>query len=368
MMKAAVLYETNTPLVIEEVEIDPPKAHEVRVDIAAAGVCRSDLHFMKGEAVISMPAVLGHEGSAIVVEVGEGVDSVVPGDHVILCFSPYCGHCTSCLTGHPNRCDTHQRATGKMFDGTNRIHLGGTDLTQMAKLACFAEQAIVPDTGLAKIDPTVPFGVAALIGCSVTTGVGTAIYSAEITPGSTVAVIGCGGVGLNIVQGARVAGATRIIAVDVNDAALEFAGRFGATDTVNARHGDAVKAIKDLTDGRGVDYAFEAFGSADTITMAFDAARKGGTAVIAGIAPLGDKAAIDGVSLVRQEKTLKGAYYGASQPTLDFYRMLEMYHAGKLEIDGLITRTYTLDRINEAYEELDRGVVGRGIIEFPVGG
>jgi S-(hydroxymethyl)glutathione dehydrogenase/alcohol dehydrogenase len=363
-MKAAVLYETNKPLVIEEVDIDPPKAHEVRVKVAAAGVCRSDLHFMKGEAIISTPAVLGHEGSAVVQEIGEGVTSVAPGDHVILCFAPYCGHCTSCLTGHPNRCDTHQQASGKMFDGTNRIHVGGQDLTQMAKLACFAEEAIVPETGVAKIDASVPMGVAALIGCSVTTGVGTAIYSAEVTPGSTVAVIGCGGVGLNVVQGARIAGATRIIAVDINDAALEFAGKFGATDTVNAKHGDAVKAIRDLTGGAGVDYAFEAFGSSETITTAFEAARKGGTAVIAGLAPVGDPAAIDGVMLVRQEKTLKGAYYGASRPTLDFYRMLDMYQSGALDIDNLITRTYSLDQINEAYEELDRGVVGRGIIAF----
>jgi Zn-dependent alcohol dehydrogenase len=249
-----------------------------------------------------------------------------------------------------------------MFDGTNRIHVGGQDLTQMAKLACFAEEAIVPETGVAKIDASVPMGVAALIGCSVTTGVGTAIYSAEVTPGSTVAVIGCGGVGLNVVQGARIAGATRIIAVDINDAALEFAGKFGATDTVNAKHGDAVKAIRDLTGGAGVDYAFEAFGSSETITTAFEAARKGGTAVIAGLAPVGDPAAIDGVMLVRQEKTLKGAYYGASRPTLDFYRMLDMYQSGALDIDNLITRTYSLDQINEAYEELDRGVVGRGII------
>ena len=363
-MKAAVLYETNKPLVIEDVEIDPPKAHELKVKIAAAGVCRSDLHFMKGEAIISTPAVLGHEGSAVVEQVGEGVTNVAPGDHVILSFAPYCGHCRSCLTGHPNVCDTHQKGTGKMFDGTNRIHLRGKDLTQMSKLACFAEEAIVADTGCVRIDPAVPLGVAALIGCSVTTGVGTAIYAARVEPGSTVAVIGCGGVGLNVVQGARVAGATRIIAVDVNDAALEFAGKFGATHTINPRHVDAVKAIKELTDGRGADYAIEAFGSSETITMAFNAIRKGGTAVIAGIAPVGDSAAIDGVALVRQEKTLKGAYYGASQPTLDFFNMLQMYDAGQVDVDGLITRRYTLDQINEAYQELDRGAVGRGIIDF----
>ena len=363
-MKAAVLHETNQPLVIEQVDIDPPKANEVKVKISAAGVCRSDLHFMKGEAIINTPAVLGHEGSAVVMEVGEEVTTVASGDHVILSFAPYCGHCESCLTGHPNTCDTHQRATGKMFDGTSRIHLQGKDLTQMAKLGCFAEESIVPETGVVKIDPGISLQAAALIGCSVTTGVGTAIYSAGVTPGSTVAVIGCGGVGLNVIQGARVAGAIRIIAVDVNDAALEFAGKFGATHSVNPRNGDHVKAIRELTDGRGVDYAFEAFGSSETTTMAFEAVRKHGTAVIAGISPVGDHALIDSVALVRQEKTLKGAYYGASRPSLDFHRMVEMYEAGQIDVDGLITRTYTLDQINEAYEELDRGVVGRGVITF----
>jgi NDMA-dependent alcohol dehydrogenase len=363
-MKAAVLYETNQPLVIEQVEIDPPKAYEVKVKIAAAGVCRSDLHFMKGEAIINTPAVLGHEGSAVVMEVGEGVTSVSPGDHVILSFAPYCGRCESCLTGHPNTCDTHQKATGKMFDGTSRIHIGGQDLTQMGKVGCFAEESIVPETGVSKIDPGVSLEAAALIGCSVTTGVGTAIYAANITSGSTVAVIGCGGVGLNVVQGARIAGASRIIAVDVNDAALEFAGKFGATDSVNPNSGDPVKAIRDLTGGKGADYTFEAFGSSETLTMAFEAARKHGTAVIAGLAPVGDHAAIDGVMLVRQEKTLKGAYYGASKPSIDFHHMVEMYQSGKLDVDGLITRHYKLDEINEAYEELDRGVVGRGVITF----
>jgi S-(hydroxymethyl)glutathione dehydrogenase/alcohol dehydrogenase len=361
-MKAAVLYAINTPLVIEDVQIDPPKAHELRVRIAAAGVCRSDLHFMRGEAIIPTPAVLGHEGSAVVLEIGEGVTGLEVGDHVILSFAPYCGHCTSCLTGHPNRCDTHAKAASKMFDGTNRLHVGGQDLAQMAKLACFAEEAIVPDTGCAKIDPEFPLDQAALIGCSVTTGVGTAIYSANVEPGSTVAVIGCGGVGLNVVQGARAAGATRIIAVDVNDAALEFAGKFGATQTVNPRHADAVKAIRNLTDGLGVDYAFEAFGSTETITMAFDATRKGGTSIVAGLAAEGEQAGVDAVALVRQEKTLKGAYYGGSKPMLDFHRMVEMTRAGQIDVGGLITRRYTLDQINEAYEELDRGAVGRGVI------
>lgn len=362
-MKAAVLVETNQPLSVEEVALDPPKAHEVRVRIAAAGVCRSDLHFMRGEAIIPTPAVLGHEGSAVVEEVGEGVTRVAPGDHVILAFAPFCGHCRSCLSGRPNVCDTHMATGPNMFDGTRRLHRNGERLAHMGKVACFAEQSVVPETGCVKIDPSFPLDQAALIGCSVTTGVGAVLFNAKVEPGSTVAVIGCGGVGLNIVQGARLAGAVRIIAVDVNDAALEFATKFGATDTVNAKERDPLKAVRDLTGG-GVDYAFEAYGSAETSTLAFDAARKGGTAVIVGLAAVGETAAIDAVQIVRMEKTLKGSYYGTSRPAWDFFRMIDLTLSRQLDVGGLITRRYGLDDINEAYEELDRGAVGRGVITF----
>lgn len=362
-MKAAVLYEINKPLVIENVDLDSPKAYEVKVKIAAAGVCRSDLHFMRGEAAIPLPAVLGHEGSAVVTAVGELVTRVAPGDHVILSFVPFCGFCKSCLSGRANICDTHLATGPNMFDGTRRLHSRGQDLAHMGKVACFAEEAIVPETGVVRIDNDFPLPQAALIGCSVTTGVGSVLFNAKVEPGSTVAVIGCGGVGLNVLQGARLAGASKIIAVDVSDAALEFATRFGATDTVNAQARDPLKALRELTNG-GVDYAFESFGSSETISLAFDASRKGGTAIIVGLAPIGDFAGIDPVALVRQEKTLKGSYYGTSRPAIDFERMIRLYKEGRVDVDGLITRTYQLDQINEAYEELARGVVGRGIISF----
>tara|TARA_Y100001936_G_C16088159_1_gene683528 strand:+ start:128 stop:1219 length:1092 start_codon:yes stop_codon:yes gene_type:complete len=362
-MKAAVLVETNSPLVIQEVELDPPKAHEVRVRIAAAGVCRSDLHFMKGEATIPTPAVLGHEGSAIVLEIGDGVTRVSPGDHVILAFAPFCGHCRSCLSGRSNICDTHMATGPNMFDGTRRLHANGKDLAHMGKVACFAEEAIVPETGCIKIDPSFPLPQAALIGCSVTTGVGSVLYNAEVKPGSSVAIIGCGGVGLNIVQGARLAGASKIIAVDINDAALEFATKFGATDIVNPKDSDGLKKIKELSEG-GVDYAFEAFGSSETISLTFDSVCKGGTAIIVGLAAIDDFPSIDPVALVRQEKTIKGSYYGTSRPAIDFYQMVDLYNRNQIDVDGLITRNYTLDEINEAYVELDKGVIGRGIITF----
>lgn len=360
-MKAAVLREVNKPLSIEEVELDPPKEHEVRVRIAAAGVCRSDLHFMHGAAAIRTPAVLGHEGSAVVEEVGGHVSRVKPGDHVILSFAPHCGQCASCLSGHANLCDLHMATAGTLFDRTVRLHAGGEDLAHMGKVACFAEQAVVPETGCIPIADDFPLEQAALIGCSVTTGVGAALFCGEVRPGTSVAVFGVGGVGLNIVQGARLSGAGKIIAVDVNDAALEFAGRFGATDVVNPRDVDPVKRVRELTDG-GADFTFEAFGSTETSTAAFDAARKRGTVVIAGLAPVGEQFGVDAVQLVRQEKVIKGSYYGSAIPANDMHRMVELTNAGKIDVGGLITRRYRLDEINEAYDELERGAVGRGVI------
>jgi S-(hydroxymethyl)glutathione dehydrogenase/alcohol dehydrogenase len=361
-MKAAVLYEYGKPLSLEEVELDPPKAHEVRVRIAAAGVCRSDLHIMKGEAHIKLPAVLGHEGSGVVVETGEGVASLKPGDHVILSFVPNCGRCYFCTTGRTNLCDAHAATGPNLFDGTTRLHTGAQRISHMGKVACFAQEAVVPESGCIPISKDLPLPQAALIGCCVTTGVGAVIFNARVEPGSTVAVVGCGGVGLNVIQGARLVNASKIIAVDINEGALEFAMRFGATHTVNPTRQDALKRIREITGGLGADYAFEVFGSSETVRLAFEAARKGGTAVVVGLAPVGDLASIDPVALVRQEKTLKGCYYGSSRPTMDMHRMVELYQQGKLDLDGLITRSYRLDEINRAYQELDRGQVGRGVI------
>ena len=319
---------------------------------------------MRGHAAMKMPAVLGHEGSAVVEIVGEHVTRVKPGDHVILSFAPHCGHCASCLSGHANLCDRHMATGGTMFDGTVRLHSGSEDIAHMGKVACFAEQAVVPETGCIPIAEDFPLDQAALIGCCVTTGVGAVLNSARVNPGSTVAVIGAGGVGLNVAQGARLAGAARVIVVDVNDAALEFAGRFGATDMVNPTHENALQRIRDLTGGAGVDYAFEVFGSAETITMALDATKKGGTAVVIGLTAMGEETGIDALQLVRQEKTLKGSYYGSAAPAVDMHRTVDLTTTGKIDVGGLITRRYRLDEINDAYEELARGAVGRGIIEF----
>ncbi len=361
-MKAAVLYELGKPLVIDELTLDPPKAGEVRVRIASAGICRSDLHYIHGDARIVTPAVLGHEGAAIVTEVGESVKSLHTGDHVILSFAPSCGRCTYCLTGRSNLCNAHLATTGTLFDGTMRLHKGDQRITHMGKVACFAQEAVVPETGCIPIPDDMPFPQAALIGCCVTTGVGAAMFSAQVTPGSTVAVIGCGGVGINVIQGARLLNASVIIAVDIDEGKLEFAMRFGATHAVNPTQQDTVERIREITGGLGADYAFEVYGSTETITTAFNAVRRGGTAVVVGLAPVEELAGIDAVALVRQQKTLKGTYYGNARPTVDMPTMVDLYRSGKINIDDQVTRHYKLEEISRAFEDLERGEVGRGVI------
>ena len=363
-MKAAVLYEYNTPLVVEDVELDDPKAGEVLIKTGAAGICRSDYHFMKGEARTVLPAVLGHEGAGIVEKVGDGVSTVNPGDHVILSFVPNCGHCYFCTTGRPNLCDLHASTPGGLFDGTSRLHKSDQSISQFGKVACFAERTVVPETGCIPVAKNVPLDAAALIGCCVTTGVGAAIINAQIEPGSTVAVVGCGGVGLNVIQGSSLMNASKIIAVDIREGQLEFAMKFGATHTVNASHQDAVERVKAITGGLGADYTFEVYGSAETVETAYAMARKGGTVVVVGIAPVGEKAGINAMSLVRDEKVLKGSYYGSARCHVDMPRMVDLYTSGRLNLDDLITRRYNLDQINQAYDDLDQGEIGRGVIVF----
>ncbi|MBI2887462.1 MAG: Zn-dependent alcohol dehydrogenase [Chloroflexi bacterium] len=364
-VKAAVLHEENKPLAIEEIELQPPKRGEVLIKVGAAGICRSDLHFIKGEAPITLPAILGHEGSGTVEAVGEGVTMVKPGDRVILSFVPNCGFCHYCETGRPHLCDTALSVNrGVMMDGTSRhFTASGKQITNMGKVSCFAERTVAPESGCIPVAEDFPLENAALVGCSVTTGVGAVLFNAKVQPGSSVAVVGCGGVGLNVIQGARIAGATTIIAVDVQDPQLDFACRFGATHSVNASREDAVARVRQITQG-GVDYAFEAFGGGETTNMAVEMTRKGGTAVIVGLAPVGDKAPIEAMTLTRLEKTIKGCYYGSSRPRQDMPRLVELYRRGVLDIDHLVARRYSLDQINGAFADLDSSKVGRGVIVF----
>ena len=364
MVKAAVLYETGQPLVIEDLELDEPKEGEVLVKIGAAGICRSDRHFMHGDAPISLPVVLGHEGAGTVERVGPGVSSVKPGQQVILSFVPACGRCKSCLEGKSNVCDNHMATGPNMYDGTCRLHKGDQYIHHMGKVACFAEYAVVPETGCVPTPSPVPMDKAAMIGCCVPTGVGAALFSANVQPGSTVAVVGCGGVGLNVIMGAKLVNAAKIIAVDIRESQLEFAMKFGATHSVNASDRDPVAQVKELTGGLGADYTFEVFGSADTIKASYEMCRKSGTVTVVGIAPFGVEAPINAVDLVRNEKTIRGTYYGSVRSLVDMPKLAEMYLSGKLNLDDLVVRHYSLDQVNDAYADLDRGEVGRGAIVF----
>jgi S-(hydroxymethyl)glutathione dehydrogenase/alcohol dehydrogenase len=362
-LKAAILYEANRPLEIKDLRQDPPKAGEVRVSMGVAGICASDHHIMTGTAILPLPAVLGHEGAGTVVEVGAGVTRVRPGDRCILSFVSDCGQCRSCRTGNPQLCDTFRQTGGRQIDGTVRLHDGDTDVDQMGKLGVFAESIIIPQQACQPIPDEVPLHVAALIGCCVTTGVGAVINSPAASTGMTVAVFGCGGVGLCVIQGARLLNASRIIAVDIYDHKLEFAYKFGATDVLNAREGDAAEAIKEMTGG-GVDMAFDSFGSAATTAQAMKALRKAGTAVLIGLAPVGDTAPIDMMDMVRNQKTLSGSYYGSASPHQTFSKLVDFYLKGRLDVESLITRRYALEQINEAFDALARGEDGRGVIAF----
>jgi S-(hydroxymethyl)glutathione dehydrogenase/alcohol dehydrogenase len=363
-VKAAVLYDYRTPLVVEELQLDDPQAGEVLVKVAASGVCRSDWHVMKGEWTSPLPIVLGHEAAGVVAEVGPNVTRVKPGDPVVISFAPNCGYCEYCTTGRPHLCATMRRVPGGTLPaGGTRLHKDGQPVYHFARTASFAEYAVIHESGAVPIGPDVPVELAALVGCAVTTGVGAVLNTARVTPGSTVAVIGCGGVGLNVIQGARLVHAARIIAVDVSQPKLEFARRFGATDEIDAREEDAARAIRHLTGG-GVDYAFEVLGSGPTIRLAYDAVRPGGTAVVVGMAADGEEVRIDARSIASNEKTLKGCFYGSARTRVDMPLLVSLAHGGKLDLDALVTRRYPLEEINEAYAALDGGEPGRGLIVF----
>ncbi len=362
-MKAAVLYETNEPLQIRELEQDPPKSGEVRVKMGAAGLCASDHHFMTGRAEVKLPVVLGHEGSGTVTEVGPGVTRVKPGDRCALSFISHCGYCRPCLTGYPNLCDTNYRTGAALFDGTTRLHEGDADIYQLSKLGVFGETGVIPEQACHPIPRDISMPVAAMIGCCVTTGVGAVINNPTAKAGMTVAVIGCGGVGLNVIQGAQLLNASRIIAIDIYDHKLEFAYKFGATDVVNSREVDLVETVKELVP-RGVDMAFDAFGSPATTAAAVKAVRKTGAAVMVGLGAVGETTPIDMVDMLRNQKSLVGAYYGMVSPHETFDKIIVFYLKGKLDIDSLITRSFSLDQINEGYEALVRGEDGRGVIVY----
>jgi S-(hydroxymethyl)glutathione dehydrogenase / alcohol dehydrogenase len=365
-INAAVLRGAHQPFTIEQLILDEPRSGEVLVKIAASGVCHSDYHLVTGATQHPMPLVPGHEGAGVIEAVGPGVTSIERGDHVILNWAPYCGHCFYCQRGKPNLCDTFIGPiwAGTMLDGTVRLHSGGQDVYHFSGLSTFAEYAVVPQESVVVIRKDAPLKVAALVGCAVATGVGAAMYTAGVRAGESVVVYGCGGVGLSILQGALLCGAGTIIAVDTNQKKMDIACQFGATHALQSG-ADTVGAIRELTNGRGADHVFEAVGIPALQEEALHAARPGGTIVLAGLSAMGTGTNLPGAVITRQEKVIKGSYYGTVQAHRDFPMLIDLYMAGKLRLDEMVSEEYRLDQINEAYEVMRAGDSARGVVIFP---
>ncbi len=361
-MKALVCDE-NSKIAIQNITLDPPKAGEVLIKMAATGVCHSDLSVQNRTLPLPIPMVLGHEGAGVVEQVGEGVSNVVPGDHVVLSFIPECGTCHFCERREPFLCANGTSPTGAMMDGTFRTHLDGKDIPVMQFLGCMAEYAVVPSISVVSIDKDIPLASAALVGCGVTTGVGAAINTAKVKPGATVAVFGCGGVGLSVIQGARIAGADRIIGVDLADNKLDMAKKFGATDVVNAAN-DPVAQIKALTNEIGVDNAFEAIGIGAVAQQAYAATRRGGTTTIVGAGKITDSITLNALIFFADAKNVQGCFYGSVNPREDFPKLLGLYKRGKLDLDGMVTKTYSIDEAPQAFEDMEQGRNARGVIVY----
>jgi len=359
-MKAAVLYEQNQPLQIEEVQISKPKSREVLLRPTAAGVCHSDLHFADGSYPYEMPTILGHESAGIVEAVGPDVNYVKPGDHVITCLSVFCGHCHKCITGHLSLC-ANKPALARAPNEEPRLSKGGSPVHQFLHLSSFAEQMLVHEHALVKVREDMPLDKAALIGCSTTTGVGAVFHTAAVEPGSKVAVIGCGGVGLACINGAAIAGAGQIIAVDMVDSKLEIAKSLGATDVVNAS-GDAVAEVIEMTQG-GCDYTFEAIGLKATTEQAFKMLAPGGTATVIGMIPVGTMVELHGADFLR-EKKIQGSNMGSNRFRVDMPRFVEFYLNGKLHLDQMISKHITLNDVNDALDALKTGQEARHVIMF----
>ncbi|MDE0309892.1 MAG: Zn-dependent alcohol dehydrogenase [Acidiferrobacterales bacterium] len=359
-MKAAVLHEPHQPLIIEEVDISNPKSREVLIRTAAVGVCHSDLHYIDGHYATPLPTVLGHEASGIVEKVGSEVNYVKPGDYVITCLSVFCGYCEFCVTGRPFSCANPK--TARADHESPRLSQDGKVVHQFYDLSSFAEQMLIHEHALVRIRRDMPLDRAALIGCAVTTGVGAVVNTADIEVGATVAVIGCGGVGLSAINGAAIAGAGQIIAIDVADSKLEVARQFGATDTINSIDLDPVEMVRELTSG-GVEYSFEALGTKPTSEQAFEMLRRSGVATIVGMVPEGQMIEIEGAELIN-DKRLQGSNMGSNRFRVDMPRYVDFYLRGQLKLDKMISKRIALENINEAFDDMKRGEIVRSVIVF----
>ncbi|HYN84376.1 MAG TPA: Zn-dependent alcohol dehydrogenase [Pyrinomonadaceae bacterium] len=365
-IKAAVLWEQGAPLAVEEAELEAPGAGEVLVEVRAAGVCHSDLHPARGEWPLRVPVVLGHEGAGVVREVGEGVGSVAAGDHVVFCWAPPCGVCPPCLEGRPVLCDRLERTTyrNRLPSGATRLRARGREVNHYNGTACFADFAVVAAEGVIKVDADVPFEALATLGCAVVTGVGAVLNAARVEEGARVAVVGAGGVGLNVLQGARLAGCEKIIAIDTRARPLELAREFGATDCVEAAGEETVGRVRGLTGGRGADYVFDTVGAPATLAQSLLLARKGGTVVVTGLSRTDALAELRLFPFVMQEKRLVGSLYGSGRPSKDVPRLVNLYREGRLKLTELVTRRYALDAVNEALDALADASGARGVIRW----
>lgn len=360
---AAVLEAPGERFRIESLELAEPRAGEVRIKMAAVGVCHSDWHLVTGATKHPMPVVPGHEGAGIVEALGPGVEDLRIGDHVCLNWAPACGRCFYCLHDQPNLCDTWTVPiwAGTMLDGTTRLSRAGKPVYSYCGLAAFATHTVVPRASVVRISSEIPLEIAALVGCAVATGVGSAIYTAGIRPGESALILGCGGVGLSAILGARLCGANPILAVDTQPAKIWVAKHFGAQSAFLAS--DSVdEIVKAHTHGRGADHVIECVGLPTLQEKALQWVRPGGTLTLAGLSPMGTATNFPSALLTRQSKTIRGSYYGDVHPQRDFPMLLDLYRAGKLNLDDLITQRYRLEEINHAYETMAAGELARGVV------
>lgn len=362
--KAAICRALHQPAEIEEIEVEAPRHGEVMIKLAACGICHSDLSVIDGTLPLPLPIILGHEGAGVVCAVGEGVDDFAVGDHVLAFSVSTCGKCRYCTSGRATLCDQTSKAVTTLPDGSVRTYdRQGNPLGILSGCGVLAEYATLHEDNVIKIDADMPLDKASLVSCGVITGVGAAINTAKVEPGSICVVIGAGGVGLNTIQGCAIAGAAMIVAVDTSDFKLELARQFGATHTVNAsREDNVVKTVKQLTGG--ADYSFECIGFGTTVAQAYGVLGKGGTAVVVGVAKPDDTTSIRTRTLAFEQKTIKGSYIGSARPHLDFPRLINLYKAGKLKLDELITRTYSIDDAPQAFADLVAGKNARGVVIF----
>ena len=358
-------YSETKPISVETIELDDPGPGEVLVKMAAAGLCHSDLSIINGDRPRPMPMVIGHEAAGIVEKLGPGVEDLKNGDHVILVFMPSCGRCIPCSEGRPALCDPGLAANiaGTLISGARRLRRGGTYINHQVGVSAFAEYAVVSRNSLVKVDTALPLDIAALFGCAVLTGMGAVVNSAKVTAGSTVAVVGLGGVGMSAVLGALAAGASRVVAVDLLDHKLALARQLGASDAFNASKPNCIEQIRAATGG-GLEYVVEAAGAADAMATAYKITRRGGTTVTIGLPPPEAVLSVPLVNMVAEERTLKGSYIGSCVPVRDLPRYISLYRQGRLPIDRLMTDRIKLDDINAGFERLRRGEAVRQVIAF----